>query len=701
MTEAAHIASKPQVPPIAAHPRERGRTAVERKRANGTGTRLLAWLGIASGGPPATASADDADASSTAARRGDATDLASTHTVQPAADGDVAVGADSRPPALQPDAPVPIGLLARVRKSLHLSSAEDASVPEENRDDEVRRLTALANSWDTTPILDEDDLKYEGMQPLDDRDKAMLEWVKRNAQDRLCVRVRRSPAGTLAWVITNDPHSAEVEAACTLLDLKGWDVHVRPATRRVVERAVVRDQALTPTEVEEKFRDLLGEALDADASDVHFEVRGDRGGTRFRVNGEMQEVTRDDNQPRFTPTVIEQFGNYMFNRLAKRGSRQFVTNMALNASAQMKVGDREVALRFSTAPDIRGVDIFVRVWRPDQKALALHELGYEDAHVTLLSRAIRKPYGVILFSGPTGSGKSSSLTALLDSLDDDEKKRRKIVSLEEPVERELPHVTHVSVSAITDHGGWTALLGGLNRWDSNVNVLGEIKDADSAKALQDLATSGKLTLTTLHASNVISIPARMEELGVDHRLLYDANFLVLLVNQRLVPRLCEHCRIPLWGGDEALAAKERAELRAEDARGTPAEVVERRQAERRASLARYRGFYPPGEAPEVSVRGLGCPQCAAVKFRGQSGARGTGIISRVLVAEMISIDEHSRHFIRERDWDGWRVALRAGGWRSIEDHVDSYIRTGTVDPADVEKLVCPLDTATTPEVHVG
>ena len=586
-------------------------------------------------------------------------------------------------------APAPrADLLTRFRSAIGLQDA--GAQDTENRDDEMRRLTELAADWGTTPILDEDDLKYEGLQPLDDRDKAMLDWVKRNAEDRLCIRVRRNPGGrTLAWVITNDPGSAEVEAVCSLLELKGWDARVRPATRRVVERAVVRDQALTPTEVEEKFRELVSDALDADASDIHFEVRGDRGITRFRVNGEMQEVTRDDDQPRFTRAVIEQFGNYMFNRLAKRGSRQFVTNMALNASAQMRAGDKEVSLRFSTAPDIRGVDIFVRVWRPDQRAFGLHELGYAQDHIELLNQAIRRPYGVILFSGPTGSGKSSSLTALIDGLDDAEKERRKIVSLEEPVERELRHVTHVSVSSITDHGGWTALLGGLNRWDSNINVLGEIKDADSAKALQDLATSGKLTLTTLHASNVLSIPARMEELGVSHQLLYDANFLVLLVNQRLVPKLCGQCSIALWD-DHGIENKLAEERKREQARGTASIVVDNRQADYRRNVERYRSLFPHDPHLPVAVRGAGCPACTALKFRGQAAAKGTGIVGRVLVAEMISIDERCRDFIRKQDWDGWRTSIEADGWQSIRDHVHGYIHGGGVDPADVEKLVCPL-----------
>ena len=572
------------------------------------------------------------------------------------------------------------------------AAATDAVVPEA----EDQRIAALAAEWGTTPILVEDDLKYEGMQPLSTRDKPLLDWVSRNAGSRLCVRVKRDEGSVLAWIITDQPNSPEVEATVRLLSLKGWDARVRPATRDLVERAVERDQGLSPTEVEEKFRELLGDAIADEASDIHFEIRGDRAVTRLRINGEMREEKREDDQPRFTPTVVEQFGNYMFNRLAKRGARQFVTNMALNASAQMRVGDQTVALRFSTAPDIRGVDIFVRVWRPDDRPLTLGELGYQEAQVDLLTRATRRPYGVIVFSGPTGSGKSSSLTALLDGLDDDEKERRKIISLEEPVERELPHVTHVSVSGIVEHGGWKALLGGLNRWDSNINVLGEVKDADSAMAIVDLATAGKLTLTTVHAANVLSIPQRLEELGVEHQLLYDANFLVLLVNQRLVPRLCQACRIPLaaderHGVTELMVTKRLQARLARDSERyrETADGTQRLEDRFQADLARYRRMFA-GE--NVALRGIGCAECAPKALRG--GRRrplGTGIVGRVLLAEMVLVDDHSRAFIRRRAWDDWRGALLQNGWMHIGQHAVEHIRRGEVDPGDVERLVCELE----------
>ena len=577
-----------------------------------------------------------------------------------------------------------LGWFARARADDGAGAAAVAPAPV----DEEQRLRSLARAWGTEPILDEDDLKYERMRPLGEQDRPLLDWVDRRksmlerlrptSSARLCIRVKMKSQpddGDLAWIITDQPERPEVESARALLELKGWEVIVRPATRALVERAVSLDQALTATDVEEKFRELLAEALDGNVSDIHFEIRGDRGTTRFRVHGEMREVKRPDGQPRFSGPVIEQMGNYMFNRLAKRGARQFVPNMALNGSAQIKIGESTVALRFSTAPDIRGVDIFVRVWRPDQASLSLESLGYTREHLEILEEAMRRPYGVIVFSGPTGSGKSTSLTALLDGLPDEEKIRRKIISLESPVERELGHVTHVAVTDIVDHGGWKALLGGLNRWDSNINSLGEIKDQDTAEAIMDLATSGKLTLTTLHASNALSIPARMEDLGVDHRFLSDPNFLVLLINQRLVPKLCEACRVPIAGeGVARMAARARVEHIREGS-GDPIDME--------SLIRRFRGIFARELAAgaNICVRGDGgCEACG-----------NAGIVGRVLVAEMVLIDEPSRDFITARDWESWRRYLESMGWKSVETQARDYINIGAIDPADVEKLVCRLD----------
>ena len=553
--------------------------------------------------------------------------------------------------------------------------AQDGA-PATSGESEPARIRRLAKLWNTHPILEEADLMYQDLKPI--TQTAVRDWVKRTCGDRAAVRVRQGDEGVDAcWIITDDPNSAEVEATASLLALKGWPVEVHPAVPRLVAKAGNPDQTLTETEVQAKLRELLKMALALDASDVHFEMREpDTAVVRFRVDGEMREIT-GEGRPLVTVPIIRQLGNYMFTRLAKRGSRQFTTTEPLNASAQTKVDDQTVALRFATAPEIRGVDIYIRVWKPDQKPLQLNELGYRPSQLRELSEAIRKPYGVIVFSGPTGSGKSSSLTALLDGFTPSEKARRKIISLEEPVERELGHVTHVSVSGLVEHAGWKALLGGLNRWDSNINVLGEIKDGDTADAIQDLATAGKLTLTTLHAANVLSIPTRMEDLGVEHEMLYDPNFLVLMVNQRLVPKLCTACKRSLAQihTERTQGLQNVEEADAED------EAEERRVGEDESSAIKRLSKLFPGDR-RVSLRGIDA-SC--------DGCQGTGINGRVLVAEAVVVDDQAREFIRHRRWDAWRDALHKEEWQSIRDHAMEHIRAGKVDPRDVEEIVCPLD----------
>lgn len=541
------------------------------------------------------------------------------------------------------------------------------SVPmDTDLESERHRIRRLADVWGVHPILDEQDLMYQGLEPL--KQPALRDWVERTCRGRAAVRIRQGDEGIeLCWIITDDPNCAEVEATRALLALRKWPVEIRPAARRLVGLAKHHDDALTETQVQAKFRELLKIALDRNASDIHLEMREpETASVRFRIDGEMQEIVGED-RPRVTGQIVKQLGNYLFTRLAKRGSRQFSTTEALSASAQMVVDDQNVALRFATAPEIRGVDIFIRVWRPDERPLHLRDLGYRPEQLRMLNEAIRKPYGVIVLSGPTGSGKSSSLTALLDGFDDWEKKRFKVVSLEEPVERELPHVTHVSVNTLVEHGGWDALLAGLNRWDSNINVLGEIKDHATARAIQELATAGKLTLTTVHASNVLSIPARMSELGVANEFIRDPNFLVLLVNQRLVPKLCRKCCVPL--GEAALGV----------ARETDYEqlVGEQESARWLDWTERFRVLF--GGAGGVRLR-RGCEDC-----------NETGVDGRVLVAEAVMVDEESRRFMAEMDWDGWRSALEARGWQSIRDHAMDYILAGMIDPRDVERIVVRLD----------
>ena len=510
---------------------------------------------------------------------------------------------------------------------------------------EADRIQRLAAAWGVTPILVREDLVTQ--QPA----MSLQAWLRDSANGKLCVMEDGS-------IITADPDAPQVEAARALLGLKRIPFQVRPAMSEVV-RAVLRrldedeigddvimEDDRTETDVSRLFLSILDAAINREASDIHFEMRDNEGSIRFRVNGQMIEYDR------ISARETVAIGNYLFNAEAKRGSLQFNTYMPLNASAQFPVRGQTVSTRFATAPDIRGVDIFVRIWRPDAEAWPLEDLGYTPLHRDLLREAFNRPYGVIVFSGPTGSGKSTSMSAVLETLPDS----LKVVSLEEPVERELPNVTHIAISDITEHGGWENLRAGLNRWDSNINVLGEIKDRNTADSIKDLVTAGKLTVTTLHASNVLSVPMRMEDLGVDHSLLCDPNFLVLLINQRLVPELCPACRTPFADADDL----------DEDSR------------------QRFSRLFA-GATARIFVRGPGCADCS-----------NSGVVGRLLAAEMVMIDEASLDFIRNRDPLRWRRHLTAHGWRPITDHMLRYVRAGRVDPVDAERAAGRLDATEAP-----
>ena len=521
----------------------------------------------------------------------------------------------------------------------------DASFVASDVELEADRIQRLAASWGVPPILVREDLVNQ--QP----DMSLQAWLRDSADGKLCIMEDGS-------IITADPDAPQVEAARALLGLKREPFQVRPAMPEVVRAALRRldedeigeefmiEDDRTETDVSRLFLSILDAAITRDASDIHFEMRGGDGSIRFRVNGQM--IDYDRISARETVAI----GNYLFNAEAKRGSLQFNTYMPLNASAQFPVRGQTVATRFATAPDIRGVDIFVRIWRPDADAWPLEDLGYTPLQRDLLREAFARPYGVIVFSGPTGSGKSTSMSAVLETLPTS----LKVVSLEEPVERELPNVSHIAISDITEHGGWENLRGGLNRWDSNVNVLGEIKDRETADSIKDLVTAGKLTVTTLHASNVLAVPMRMEDLGVDHSMLCDPNFLVLLINQRLVAELCPACKTPLVDADHV----------------------------DRDSRYRFSRLFE-GEMSRIFVRGPGCAEC-----------NNSGVVGRVLAAEMAMIDEMSLNFIRDRDSLRWRRELIAHGWRPITDHMLRHVRAGRVDPVDAERAAGRLDATETP-----
>ena len=456
-------------------------------------------------------------------------------------------------------------------------------------------------------------------------------------------------------VLVTDILNPRMNVIRRMLQAHDLKLKLYPATQRVI-RSVYSQQAALIDEIEENaeeddanvvidsdisrfLEDVVADALAARATDIHVEARDANCDLKFRIDGRL--TLYDTVSSRRAMSL----GYLLYNALARRGAKEFVTHKALDAACVVKVNGLEVAMRLATAPEARGFDIMIRLLAGAQQELNLDVLGYDPIHLELMRQAVTLPYGVMLMSGPVGSGKSTSLFSLVQEIGT----TRKIVSLEDPVEQTLGNVTHVPILEHIEGARWEDMLKGLNRWDSNIVVAGEVRDATTCFALQKMCTSGRLAMSTIHASNCIAIPTRMEDLGADHSMLYDPNFLCLLVNQRLVPKMCEDCKIPLT--DIQL------DLVLEDS---------------------MRRVFPVFDhlftrSPE------GCKNC----YEGLKG--------RALLAEAIKVDSIGRTFIRDRDQQGWQQQLLSTGWRTMSDHAVRKVHMGVLDPLVVKDMVPILD----------
>ena len=321
-----------------------------------------------------------------------------------------------------------------------------------------------------------------------------------------------------------------------------YSLRADPEAASKVKTGDIADEA-GKTDIGRTVKDLVEHAAVLKATDIHIEARARPDGTeqvviRYRVAGDMVEGPMELSGARGA-----QVANWLFSQ-GRRNNPQWVRHALLDGVADVVIVDpegqgmRQVQLRLANLPEIRGWDLILRVLNTGQQAISLKELGYTPLQLELMQEAFARPYGIIVFSGPTGSGKSTSMMAALEVLPPN----LKIISLEQPVERPLHNTSHVTTK---DEAALAAAIPSVNRWDGNLTVLGELRDQPSARALKDFTTSGKLTVVTLHASNALTVPTRMAELGVEWSMLADPNFLVGLVNQRLVAQLCTGCRIPL------------------------------------------------------------------------------------------------------------------------------------------------------------
>lgn len=275
---------------------------------------------------------------------------------------------------------------------------------------------------------------------------------------------------------------------------------------------------------------ILEICIQEKASDIHFESSPDEAKVRIRVDGLMKE--------RF---CLE---NDVFKSLSSRLKLECALDINQNRKSQdgrftRILMQREFDFRLSSIPAFGGESLVIRILDKNTQRLELDHLGFDTISLKRIKESIVLPYGIIFLTGPTGSGKSTTLYAMLESI---KSPNKKIITLEDPIEYQMDLVTQVLVNEKYDFG-FNQALRALLRQDPDVIMVGEIRDEDTLQTAIKASLTGHLVLATLHANDSLGAIDRLLEMGAQDYLL--ASTLNAIISQRLARALCPHCKIPI------------------------------------------------------------------------------------------------------------------------------------------------------------
>ncbi len=296
------------------------------------------------------------------------------------------------------------------------------------------------------------------------------------------------------------------------------------------------DELADVTEIRESAEDapviklvnsIIAQAVEEGASDIHFEPEGREMRVRFRVDGVLRETTQIPK--RMIAGVVSRVKIMAALDIAEKRVPQ-------DGRVSLTVDGHAIDTRVVTMPRVDGEGIVMRILDKSQALIGLNSLGMSEVSEDLFEDSFRRAYGAVLVTGPTGSGKSTTLYAALNEINEP---GRNIITIEDPVEYQLAGINQLQVNVkagLTFAGGLRAML----RADPDVIMVGEIRDSETAKIAIESALTGHLVLTTLHTNDAPSAITRLTEMGIEPFL--SASAIVAVVAQRLVRQLCTYCK---------------------------------------------------------------------------------------------------------------------------------------------------------------
>jgi general secretion pathway protein E/type IV pilus assembly protein PilB len=274
---------------------------------------------------------------------------------------------------------------------------------------------------------------------------------------------------------------------------------------------------------------VLQDAIELRASDIHLEPFEDELRIRYRIDGVLQEVPVPPTIKRFQPAIVSRVKILSHLNIAEKRLPQ-------DGRIKIRVQDNEVDIRVSVIPMLHGEAVVMRLLRQNATLRGMQELGLDGPELKSFRRVLDLPHGIILVTGPTGSGKTSTLYTALNEINDAE---RKIITIEDPIEYQLKGVNQIQVS---EKAGLTFAKGlrSILRHDPDVILIGEIRDQETAQIAVQASLTGHLVFSTLHTNDAPGALTRLVDMGVEPYLV--ASSLEAVLAQRLVRVLCSHCK---------------------------------------------------------------------------------------------------------------------------------------------------------------
>jgi type II secretion system protein E len=289
------------------------------------------------------------------------------------------------------------------------------------------------------------------------------------------------------------------------------------------------DEAAEDASIIRFVNQVLKDAIELRASDIHLEPFEDELRIRYRIDGVLQEVPVPVQIKRFQPAIVARVKILSHLNIAEKRLPQ-------DGRIKVRIEDAEVDIRVSIIPMLHGEAVVMRLLRQNSALRGAADLGMSERELGCLRRVLQLPHGIVLVTGPTGSGKTSTLYTALNEINDSE---RKIITIEDPIEYQLKGVNQIGVS---EKSGLTFARGlrSILRHDPDVILIGEIRDQETAQIAVQASLTGHLVFSTLHTNDAAGALTRLVDMGVEPYLV--ASSLEAVLAQRLVRLLCPHCR---------------------------------------------------------------------------------------------------------------------------------------------------------------